>query len=183
MKISRLGLSGLLLICMACVFMSASASPEWKVFTSNYFSLRYPASWRRIKSDTGFLHIVNFSPSAEVKGLLIPPGGADIVARELQEHYSSIDERIESNNRFGGKIINRQVIKQLNKKAGTCAQLVEVVRTADIALPARVIQTTYYCLMDGHLFIVGVSNWQWDSRQKQLQALALKIARSLRVSL
>jgi len=162
----------------------AETIPEWKVFTSNkeHFSVRYPASWRRIQSDVDFLHIVNFPQSAKIKVLAFPPGGAEIVVQEAKEHYSSIDEWIKKDSRFGAKVIGRHAIKRPNAKADACTTFVEVITKTDIGLPARFIGTSYYCSVHDHLFVIGLGNWQWDSRQKQLQALTLKIARSLRVS-
>lgn len=180
----RLGLLGFLIISMEGAFMPAMAKPGWKLFISKkeHYSVHYPAWWRRIQSDSDFLYIVNFPKSAKIKVLAFPPGGAEIVVQEAKEHYNSIDEWIKKDSRYGAKVIGRHVMKQPKAQADACATFVQVVTKTDIGLPARFIGTSYYCSVQGHLFVIELGNWEWDSRQKQLQMLALKIARSLRIS-
>jgi len=154
---------------------------------SLHFTVRYPASWHRTPPErAGVLDIINFPWSHRVHGVFLPRSGASLLTVAAPDSVSTIDDwaRVDeawmARDSASVKNLRRRDLTVSRPQAGGCAKLMEVQYDSEQGPGAYSHETQYYCAAHGRLFRVWLSNWVGNPSQSQLQAAALKVARSLR---
>jgi len=161
------------------------AASQWRLFESKtqHFSVRYPPSWNRLATwdgvmDENILDIINFPNSERLEGVVIKKGGAQIWAGGPPGSISTVADWIDHSLRGNALVSRRQVAIAAPYPRG-CTRLERVVTRFKMD-DAYVINTAYYCTAGNGFYRVFLTNWEGDPHQSELQAIALKVALSLR---
>jgi hypothetical protein len=175
---------------LACMFVvQGEAQTHWKQFESSTgFSVMYPGSWFRIGISGDRLAILSSKGGAE--GIVIKHGQAEIIVIELKGlATASLSQLIDKDTREEASILSREYIHNRVADSGGCRDLTEVISTQEAVpsgdVPIRVpyiVNTDFYCEINGRKFSTLLKNWQRDTRQPQYQRIALHIAQSLRAA-
>jgi len=96
---------------------------------------------------------------------------------------------MDENTREVVAVLSRQNVRIESLPAGGCPDLKEVV-SEDEAVPSKdvpirvplIVNTGYYCDIDGRKFVTLLRNWQGDKQQNEYQNIAERVAKSLRVT-
>lgn len=166
-----------------------ASSEKWKQFSSsNHFSVTYPATWFRIGISADRLNILTSKGGA--KGVIIKRGQAEIIVTELRGPVNAtLSQLIDDDTRDEAAILSRKDIRNEAAGKGGCSDLTEVDSKQEavpgedvpIAVP-YVINTDFYCEVSGHKFSTLLKNWQDDPLQEKYKDVALRVAKSLRVT-
>jgi hypothetical protein len=176
------------LIC-ACT-VDGAVEKGTKLFNSSTgFSVTYPAAWYRIGlASQDRLNILSSESGAE--GIVIKHCQAEIIVMEsLGPAGATLTQLIEENNRGEVSILSRREIHRQTAEVGGCRDLKEIISEQE-AVPsedvpvrvAHIINTDYYCEVDGRKLSTLLKNWQGDNRQKNYQSVALEVAESLHLT-
>ena len=177
------------LMLVPCHGQNAIRQPGWEEFKSIGFSVMYPDSWFRIGlASEGRLDILSSKGGAEA--IVIKRGQAEIMVFESQgPSAASLSQLMDEDARGAVLIVSRTDIH--NKGAGEngCNELKEVVSKHE-AVPAEdvtthvpyIVDTDFYCEVNGRRFTTRLRNWEGDKQQERYQRVALEIAESLRLN-
>jgi len=150
--------------------------PEWKLFTSNTgFSVMYPGSWFDVGGSGDRLDILS-SPE-RTSGVVILEGQAEIIVLEDKKD-GSLSQFIDEYNR-SATVLSRKHIA--NSRAASCASFEEVVARIEVGAERYIISTGYFCALNRRKFVTLVNNWEGDPQQASWQAVAVTVAKSLRL--
>lgn len=184
----RVALVALMLV--PCHGQDATRQPGWEEFKSSTgFRTVYPTSWFRIgMSSKDRLRILSSEGGAE--GIVIKRGQAEIIVVELQGSPSAtLSQLIDEDSREEALILSRRDIRREHVEQGSCGGLKEVISKQDAVPPDDVpvhvpyiINTDFYCEINGRRFSTLLKNWQGDKHQERYQRVALEIAESLRLN-
>jgi hypothetical protein len=163
------------------------AGKDWKQFSSNSgFSVSYPGSWFRIGiSSEDRLSILSSNGGAEA--IVIKRGQAEIIVMELKEPANAtLSQLINNDLHDEASILSRRTIRN---QTSSCSNLTEVISKQE-AVPSDdvpiqvpyIINTSFYCEINGRKFRTLLKNWQTDKQQEQYQHIALLIANSLHLT-
>lgn len=121
---------------------------------------------------------------------MIKRGQAEIVVIELEgPPTATLSQLIDQDTREEAAILSRRDIHNEHAEKGSCTDLKEVVSRQDAVPPNDVplpvpyiINTDFYCEINGRRFSTLLKNWQGDPRQKEYRRITLGVAKSLRIS-
>lgn len=176
----------LVTILASCFGIGASPS-KWKTFrTTKYgFSVRYPADWHLLEGFDGSpdskdaLDIINFPNSQRVKGVVLKDGGASITVAPAPSQVQTIEQWIKEGTKYDTQI-KQQAVRGFKTVSSGCKELIEVTSLSEVGPGRNFARTDFYCATEHKLLGVSLTNWEGDSKQRDLQELALKMALSLR---
>jgi hypothetical protein len=161
-------------------------SVNWAIFKSNAgFSVNYPSSWFRKGISKKDLTILSSRGGAEA--IIIKHGQAMISVGEAVDSSNKILPSVIDHYTLGTEILSHREIH--NREAGTrgCRDLTEIVSKEGAVppedVPVRVpyiVNTGYFCELDGRKYVTVLRNFEGDSRQAAYQQIALRVAESLR---
>jgi hypothetical protein len=177
-------LLALLLILLGGGAAAAQGLLTFKSRKSN-FTVRYPKSWQLLESSdakqisTDTLDIINFPNSQRAEGVVLKPGGAEITASTAPPEVRTIESWIEKDTKFNSNVHVHEV-EDAAQRSSVCTQLVEATSLFNVGPQRNLHVTSYYCSTERGLFAVDLKNWDGDPNQKQLQATALEVLKSLR---
>lgn len=171
-----------ILFCGSCT--CARAEERWRTFksTNQHFSVRYPPSWDRLGNDSDLgpdpncLEILNFPDSERLTGVIIKESGAAIRVFHGPPDPSALTGLEASARR-------ERDIPIAGAPQNGCRSLKEVIWHEDVGGGggrAYQVYSDYYCRTRCGVFGVFLMNWQGDPKQEELQALAQRIAMTLR---
>jgi len=166
-------------------FASATA---WLQFeSSTNFSVAYPGDWFRFGVSTDRLGIRSSRGGAE--GVIIKRGQAMISVTEEEGASTETLAQVIEYYAKDTTVLSRRDISDRSHKQ-TCGNLEEVIsrgpvipaEDASVSVP-NIVNTEFFCEADGHkILTVILRNWEDDHRQKQYQQVALRMARSIRLT-
>jgi hypothetical protein len=165
----------------ASLAVSLTLEGEENVFTSarEHFSVRYPPSWRSLGYSQG-LDIVNFPLNEQVRGVILPEGGARITVLRKPDHIASIEDWIRED-LLDVKAETRRELRGTPAPDG-CSKFVEVKWQWDAGGAPDVYfqETAYYCVTRVGLYRIQLTHWSDNPSRQDLQETALNVARSLK---
>lgn len=177
MRAASVGLFSLLVIC---TFLRAGPVPQSNTFSSAkyHFRVQYPESWHPVDHTIQVLNIINFPSAKRVQGVVIPRTGAMITVVPAPAGATSVERWI-AKDTVDSKLLGKRDI-EVPRQASGCTRLVEARWRFEQGPGAYTYETAYYCSTGAKLFRVELSNWDGNPAQRELQAIALNVALSLR---
>jgi hypothetical protein len=168
----------------------AQTGLHWKEFNSSTgFSTMYPASWFRIGlASEGRLDILSSKGGAEA--IIIKRGQAQISVIELRDPPDATLAQLMDEDAQGAvAIVSRTDVPNQGAGNNGCSDFKELVSKYE-AVPAEdalihvpyIIDTDYYCEVNGRKFTTRLRYWEDDQRKGEYQRVVLRMAKSLRVS-
>jgi hypothetical protein len=169
----------LVLTFFACAFIASATT--WKTFkhVKKNFCIEYPSTWHLFDEAAENFEVFNFSHSKVVHGVVLPKGGASVLVVPGPPDIHEISEWI-PRDRPQSKFLGKCKKIELSQEPGACTQLVEFEEDSEVGPATYSHQTFFYCATPKGLYRIGLSNWQDDPKQGELQQIALKMAISLR---
>ena len=167
--------------------LTFASKDVWQRFnSSSNFSVSYPGTWFRFGVSSDRLQLLSSKGGAE--GIVINKGQAEIVVMEADgSPTKTLAQVIKSD--MGDDVIlsSRDVPPEPNKQG--CSILKEVVSKEE-AIPAAdspisvpfIINTDIFCAIQGHVITTLLRNWEGDNRQEDYQKVALRMAKSIRMT-
>lgn len=166
----------------------AFASAEgWQRFTSSTgFSVSYPGSWFRTGISTDRLQLRSSRGGAE--GVGIRDGQAEITVIEAQSSSSqALAQVIAYYTRDARVTSHKRVSAQADKSA--CSSLEEVTSKepavprpdSPITVP-NIVNTDFFCEVQGRKIVTLLRNWEGDKRQQEYQQVALQMAKGIQLA-
>ena len=163
--------------------MLRASDEQWKEFTSSkyHFTVQYPASWYRLGGTRDILDITNFQRARPEEGIATTVAGAEITVMGALPGVESVEDWIHRDLPDSEDIGASESTVEVPKPSPTgCKRLKQATWRQQISSDVYFIDTAYYCTTEAGLYKVALTNWQSDPNQASLQALAVKIALSLR---
>jgi hypothetical protein len=162
---------------------SFSFTRSWKLFSSpDGFTVQYPSWWIPINDSPHQLGIRSSRGGAE--GVIIKQGQAYINVGQVNSP-KSMAQVINNFEKESTELSRRNI--SADGAPGKCP-LIEIVSREpvippeDAAAPVpNVINTVYYCGINHHNIVLVLRDWEGDAKQSEYQALALRMAKSIRV--
>lgn len=176
-------------LLLACTSAAQDKARSWKEFKSNTgFSVAYPAAWHRIGVSEDRLEILSSPGGAEA--VVIKRGQGEIIVVELHgAPDTTLSELIDQDTRSDVSILARGEIHNERAQKGACSDLKRVVSEEEPVpskdVPIRVpyvINTAFYCEINGRRFRTLLRNWQGEKRQEEYQRIAQHVAQSLQLT-
>jgi hypothetical protein len=145
------------------------------------YALDYPASWYRLDPASARFDILNFPPEQRIKGVVLKANGAEIlVTPRPKDNSQSLDDWIKSDLAHDKLIESRDILPAQKSHEG-CNRLQQVVSRSEAGPGVYFINTSLYCVSKRRSIQILLSNWEGDPNQSSYQAIAVKIANSLRL--
>jgi hypothetical protein len=145
------------------------------------YSLDYPASWYRMDPGSVHFDILNFPPDQRIKGVVLKDKGAEIaVSLQPKDAPQSLDDWIKDELAHD-QLIESRDISPIQKLQGGCERLQQVISRSEAGPGTYFIYTSLYCVTKPRFIQVLLSNWEGDPNQSNYQAIAVRIANSVRV--
>jgi hypothetical protein len=149
----------------------------------------YPASWFRIGlASEGRLDILSSRGGAEA--IVIKRGQAEIIVMELPDRSGAPLSQLMDEDASGAvSIVSRTDVPNQGAGNNGCSDFKELISKHE-AVPAQdalihvpyIIDTDYYCEINGRKFTTRLRYWEDDQRKAEYQRVVLRMAKSLRVS-
>jgi hypothetical protein len=166
-----------LLAFAVCLPVFPADAQDWKSFSNQAFSIRYPSNWFLRDQTESRLEFVNV-PGDGLNATGIKAGQTSInvfLASPAPSMDAVIAHAID-----GDPVLSR---KSLPMAEGACKKLEQVVTRYDGIAPAQSpIDTNLFCWTKKKTFIIRVTNWPDDKRQAEWRRVALRMAATLRPS-
>ncbi len=184
MKSFGISFSFALLVSSIC---SGQASPRPKTVTfrsSKYhYLVRYPASWylftTQLRPELDYLDILNFPPSQRAEGVVLRDGGAEISVGAAPFNIPTLEQWIREDTKFDTQV-KQEELKPFGKAPAGCTRIIEVISLSEVG-PARNFQrAAFYCSTERGSYVVSLTNWQGDPKQKMFNEVARNVVFSLR---
>lgn len=175
-------------VFIVLILTATAYTRNWKQFISSaHFSVMYPSAWSRVGSSGDRLRILSSSGGAE--GIIIKRGQGEILVMEAQTPLSATMPQIIKYYTTGTVVLSRRDIHSGTIVGRGCSDLEEVVSKEEavpagdipIAVP-HIINTDFFCKIDGRTVVTLLRNWQGDHDQGRYQRTALQMAKSIRSS-
>lgn len=166
----------------------AFASPDgWLLFRSSTgFSVSYPGTWIRNGVSTDRLQVRSSKAGAE--GIGIKQGQAEITVMEAPESLNKTLAQVIAYYTQDTKVLSQKDALGESVPHG-CSSFKEItsresaIPPGDAPIPVpTIINTDFFCEADGHRIVTLLRNWEGDKRQEEYQQVALRIARSIRMT-
>jgi hypothetical protein len=171
---------------LASWLVPGTQAPAWKTFSSAkyHFSVRYPGSWHRMNQSRDVLSILNFPLSQRVEGVVLAKSGASITVVPATvvpdaDRITTIQDWV-TKDVSDSKLIARREVVPVSRDSGACTQLVTAEWESEQGPNTYTLETAYYCETRTGLYRVWLSHWRGDPKQENLQAIALRMALTLR---
>jgi hypothetical protein len=166
-------------------FFAASAcfASGWTRYVNKEsgYSLDYPVSWYRLDPVSARFDILNFPPDQRIKGVVLKKNGAEIlVTLQPKDDLQSLEDWIKRD-LADSQLIESRDISPSGKSHDGCDRLQQVVSRSEAGPGAYFTYTSLYCITKHRSLQVTLTNWQGDQEQSRYQAIAVKIANSLRM--
>lgn len=168
--------------------VAAFASTDgWQRFSSSkHFSVLYPGGWFRTGVSTDRLQLRSSKGGAE--GIVIKRGQAEITVMEAQASSTQTLSEVIAYYTQDTTLLSRRDFPDGAGKRG-CSNLKEITSKEPAIPPAdspisvpTIINTDFFCEVDGHKIVTLLRNWDGDKRQEEYQQVALRMAKSIRLS-
>ena len=183
-------LGGLLSLAVGA---AAFAAPErWATFRSTRgFEVQYPRSWVRIGSGNGLGvshdRLELRSSRGGATAVVIRPGQAFVDALETSDSlFAAILDTAKLRD-YESRVLVRDTVPG-TRAAGACPFFDEqvtrgpVIPTRDVRGPVPIeISTALMCRIGDRRFLFGLNYYEGDAKHDAYRAIALRVARSLRV--
>jgi hypothetical protein len=171
----------LLVVCVPAIALSEG----WQRFNSSgHFSVRYPGSWFRHGASIDRLQLLSSRGGAE--GIVIKRGQAEITVMEAKASFTQTLAKVIAYYTQNASVLSRGDISQEAGKGG-CIQLREVISKEQAIPPTDspisvpyIINTDFFCEVDGRKIVTLLRNWEGDKRQEEYQQTALRITESIK---
>lgn len=167
--------------------VAASASPKvWQQFSSSsHFSVAYPGDWFRFGVSTDRLQLRSSRGGTEA--VVIKRGQAEITVVEAEGPSTKTLARVIALYTEGTSILSRRAVSNESSKQA-CGKIEQVI-TREPVIPSGdalidvpyIINTELFCEIGRRKIVTVLRNWEDDSRQKEYQQVALRMARSIRL--
>lgn len=169
----------LLSALMICLGLLAETSTK-VISADGSYSVEYPSPWRRIITRGPLLDIVNFSATEQIRGVMIPQSGAEIIVVKAPAEIGSLDEWIEVDQKFASRRSLAAVDTNHSNKEIT--RIVEAHWRSSIGPDQddEMQEVGFYLSTAFGLFKVQLSYWPDNSAGTHLRHTARQIARSIR---
>jgi hypothetical protein len=163
---------------VATTVLGADAERTFKSVTARY-SVQYPSEWRFLTDDSEVLDIVNFPRNQQVRGVILPQLGARITVAKKPTNIRTLETWIEHD--ILHSVMPHRSEIDASTTPGSCFRLIEVKSQWDAGGAPEVysLDTAYYCIAEAGIYRVLLRCWSDNSNASNLEAIAIKIARSL----
>jgi hypothetical protein len=167
---------------------AAFASTDgWRRFSSStHFSVLYPGGWFRTGVSKDRLQLLSSRGGAE--GVGIKQGQAEITVMEAQASSTRTLAEVIAYYTQDTTVLSRRDVPAETGKSG-CSELKEVTSKEPAIPPAdspisvpNIINTDFFCEVDGRKIVTLLRNWEGDKRQEEYQRVALRMAKGIRLS-
>jgi hypothetical protein len=173
-------------VLIALVGATFASADVWQRFnSSNSFSVAYPGTWFRIGASADRIQLLSSKGGAE--GIVIKRGQAEITALEGKGSPTKTLTQVISHYTKGSSVLLRRSVHNAAGNEG-CSDLKEIISKEEpvpsIDTPSRmlrIVNTDFFCELDGHKIVILLRNWEGDNRQKEYQRVALQMAKSIRL--
>ena len=179
-------------LVMGAVFTTSApaSNPEvWKTFISKpeRFLVRYPSSWNRTRLDGSHLaskdslDIINFTISEALRGVFLPPSGAQVTVGRGPSGVTTLENWMAKGAASAEYIDKREVPIRDPRKDG-CTRLIQTIMREQVG-PTETSSfrwIDYYCSTPTGLYLISLHYWEANPDHQNLDAIALKMALSLR---
>lgn len=168
--------------------VSASASTDgWQRFSSSArFSVLYPGTWVRNGVSTDRLQLL--SSKGGVEGVGIKQGQAEITVMEAPESSKQTLAQVIAYYTQDTTVLSHKDVPGEPGPHG-CGNLKEVTSKEPSIPPAdspikvpNIINTDLFCEADGRKIVALLRNWEGNTKQKEYQQIALRMAKGIRLS-
>jgi hypothetical protein len=175
----------LLLVLTATAFASTDG---WQRFSSSkHFSVLYPGNWFRTGVSTDRLQLRSSKDGAE--GIGISQGEAEITVIEAQASSKQTLVQVIAYYTQDTTVLSRKNVPVEARSRG-CSDLKEVISKEPAIPPGdspirvpMIINTDFFCEIDGRKIVTLLRNWEGDKRQQDYQQVALQMAKGIRLIL
>jgi hypothetical protein len=164
----------------------AFAAPDgWHLFRSTAgFSVLYPDTWVRNGVSTDRLQVRSSRGGAE--GIGIKQGQAEITVMEAPESTKKTLAQVVAYYTQDVTVLSQKDVPGESTSKG-CSNLKEVISKepaippgdAPVSVP-NIINTDFFCEVDGHKVVTLLRNWDGDKRQEEYRQVALRIAKAIK---
>ena len=184
-----------LLGCIVCAGLTAGVSlgltgeapVRWNSFTSSTgFVVQYPGNWFRKGDSKDRLLILSSKGGADA--IIIKRGQAMISVMQASGVVGSSLSRVIDQYSQGAEVLSQRNVHNEHSGNRGCRELEEVVSREPVVPPEDVpgqvpyvIDTEFFCELNGRAYVTVLRNFQNDRKQAYYQSVALKVAESLRV--
>jgi hypothetical protein len=167
--------------------MAVASADGWQRFSSsNGFSVLYPVAWVRNGASTDRLQLRSSQGGAE--GIGIKQGQAEITVMEAQESSKQTLAQVIATYTQDTTVLSRKDVPGAAASRG-CSELKEVTsrepavppEDSPISVPT-IINTDFFCEVQGRKIIALLRNWEGDKRQSEYQQVALRMAKGIRLT-
>ena len=172
-------------IAVLLVATIAGAKSGWKAFHSEQYrySTFYPPGWQPLTPRSQAFTAINFPQSERVEGIVVPPSGAMIEAGPTGE--PTVDKEIKADLENAGTdaTVDQTLLTKL-PYPDACKSLRQVeydVNLGSTTSPVYQHITSFYCEVHGRAFGVTLIYYRGNKDAEMLQAVALDVARFLRI--
>ncbi len=174
----------LILLLAGAAFASTD---RWQRFSSsNHFSVLYPAAWVRNGASTDRLQLRSSAGGAE--GIGIKQGQAEITVMEAQESSKQTLAQVIVFYTQDTTVLSRKDVAGETASSG-CSELKEVISKEPAVPPGdstisvpTIINTDFFCEVQGRKIVTLLRNWEGDKRQQEYQQVALRMAKGIHVA-
>lgn len=173
-----------LLVTLCCAALAATDG--WRPFKSSTgFSVSYPETWVRNGVSTDRLQLRSSKGGAE--GIGIKQGQAEITVMEAPESSKQTLAQVIAYYTQDTTVLSQKDV-QGEAVPHSCSSLKEVTSKEPAIPPAdspinvpTIINTDFFCAVDGRKIVTLLRNWEGDKRQQEYQQVALRMAREIRM--
>jgi hypothetical protein len=166
--------------------VAVASTDAWQRFSSsNRFSVPYPAAWVRNGVSTDRLQLRSSEGGAE--GIGIKQGQAEITVMEAQELSKQTLAQVIATYTQDTTVLSRKDVSG-ESASRSCGELKEVTSKEPAVPPGdspinvpMIINTDFFCEVQGRKFVTLLRNWEGDRRQADYQQVALRMAKGIRL--
>lgn len=161
---------------------------DWQRFSSSsHFSVSYPGSWFRTGVSTDRLQLLSSKGGTE--GIRIKQGQAEITVVEAPgSSTQTLAEVIAYYTQDLTILSSRDIPVEGGEHA---CNLLKEITSEEPAIPPgdspinvpMIINTDFFCEVDGHKIVTLLRNWKGDKREQEYQQVALRMARGIRIEM
>jgi hypothetical protein len=151
-----------------------------------HFKVQYPASWFPLADTSDILDITNFERTAQVPGIALKAGGAEITVSQAPADVRSAEQWVLRDLPDSDWVPKDFAVEQVDVPVerpapGGCQKIKRVSWRDQVAPDAYLVETNFYCSTDAAFYRIALSNWDGDRAQSKLRVTAMQVAQSLRV--
>ncbi len=174
-------------LLMSVVCTAFAASDGWRLFRSSAgFSVSYPGTWVRNGVSTDRLQVRSSKGGAE--GIGIKHDQAEITVMEAPESSKQTLAQMIAYYTQDTKVLSQ---RDIPGEVGlhVCSNLKELISKESAVPPdgspisvPTIINTDFFCDVNERKVVTLLRNWEGDKRQQEYQQIALRMAKSIRVT-